>query len=106
MEELTLNIRPDGTIQSIYSDALAGLLQLGEARIERASHVEPADEFCTVHGKWMPVECSAHGCTPVGTARQWAADMGPSAGPVLGPFDTRADALAAEVAWLRENRGL
>ncbi len=31
----------------------------------------------------------------------WWADLSPSKGPVLGPFDTRQAALDAEVAWLR-----
>lgn len=33
----------------------------------------------------------------------WWADLLPSNGPVLGPFNTRTEALDAEVAWLREN---
>jgi hypothetical protein len=30
----------------------------------------------------------------------WWADMGPVEGPVLGPFGTRGEALAAERGWL------
>ena len=30
----------------------------------------------------------------------WWADMGPSGGPVLGPFRSRSEALAAEMGWL------
>ncbi len=36
----------------------------------------------------------------------WTADMGPSAGPVLGPFGLRSEALRAERQWLRRERGL
>lgn len=78
-----LSIRVDGSVRTIYSDDL-DLASLGVAlgsapTISRASHVEP-----TVDGLWT-------------------ADMGPSDGPVLGPFAKRNEALAAEVAWLREN---
>jgi hypothetical protein len=36
-------------------------------------------------------------------ANLWWADMCPVGGPVLGPFDTRADALMAERQWLMAN---
>ena len=52
------------------------LRALGKLQITRASHVEPDSD-----GNW------------------WA-DMGPSGGPVLGPFGTRGEALAAERRWL------
>jgi hypothetical protein len=69
-------IRPDGVVRFLYDDALRGLLALGLPTIRRASHVEP---------------------TPDG---RWTADLGPTDGPVLGPFATRAAALDAERAWL------
>jgi hypothetical protein len=76
-------IRRDGSVLGIYSDAIpyreiaAGLG--GQLQIERASHVEP-----TVDGRWD-------------------ADLSPCDGPILGPFETRQEALDAEVAWLRRN---
>jgi hypothetical protein len=75
-------IEADGTIRFIHHDALSGLLEHGEAKIVRASNVEPTEDA------------------------RWTADMGPSSGPVLGPFKTRGEALAAEVQWLKDNRGL
>ena len=76
-----------GTMRAIWHDALAPLLEEGEFTITRASDVEPND------------------------AGRWVADMAKSGGPMLaGPdgtgFVRRADALAAEVEWLRQNRGL
>ena len=72
----------DGNLKTIYSDDAADLIALvGEATITRASHVEPGN------GGWM-------------------VDMAPVGGPTFGPFALRADALAAEVAWLQANRGL
>lgn len=73
-------IEPSGTMKLIYDDDLRFLLDEGIGRIERASHVEP-----TVDGRWQ-------------------ADLAPVQGPVLGPFETRKEALAAEVAWLEANR--
>ena len=68
-------IDPVGTAMCLYSEAI-DLAELGHPEIKRGSHVEP-DE----HG-------------------QWNADMSPVNGPVLGPFDRRSVALAAEREWL------
>jgi hypothetical protein len=65
----------DGGVRGIYDESL-DLRALGKLQITRASHVEPDSE-----GSW------------------WA-DMGPVGGPVLGPFRTRGEALAAERKWL------
>ena len=69
-------VEPDGTIKLIYEDDLRGLLHAGSAIITRVSHVEP-----TVDGRWT-------------------ADLSPVGGPILGPFDTRTEALQQEVSWL------
>jgi hypothetical protein len=66
---------PDGGLRCLYDEAL-DLAALGEIAIQRASHVEP-----TVAGGWT-------------------ADLSPVGGPVLGPFEQRSTALAAERAWL------
>ena len=58
-------------------DELLDLRGLGPLMIQRASHVEP------------------------NAAGQWTADLSPVHGPLLGPFPTRSEALAAEVHWLR-----
>lgn len=77
--EQVVAIDPDGRIRFVWDDSLAGLLALGPAEIRRASHVEP---------------------TPVG---QWTADLWPIGGPLLGPFDLRGEALAAESDWIQRN---
>lgn len=82
-ETITITIRPDAKVESIYSDAHRSLYDdLGEVSIRRASCVEP---------------------TPDGL---WRADMGPVGGPILPPTKTRQESLNAELAWLRENRAL
>ena len=77
-EIIELVIDPDGTANCIYTDDL-DLAQLGEVQVRRGSHCEP-DEF----GRW------------------WA-DLAPVAGPKLGAFAKRSDAIRAEVAWLRQH---
>ena len=72
---MDLTVRPDGTIRTVYAEAI-NLGVLGHLVISRASHVEPNDS-----GRWL-------------------ADLTPVAGPVLGPFDLRSEALEAELAWL------
>ena len=67
-----------GNAKCVYSDAIP-LSQLGKLSIHRASHVEPNSDG------------------------QWLADLSPIEGPVLGPFEKRKDALAAELVWLRDN---
>lgn len=86
-------INEDGTLQFVYDDALTEVFAeeatRGRVRTNRASHVEPF-------------------------GLGWMADMRPVGGPVLldtntdNPlgrvaFRTRAEALAAERAWLAEH---
>ena len=73
--EMELVVGCDGVARCIYDEAL-DLREMGKLQITRASHVEPdADGY-------------------------WWADMGPSGGPVLGPFRSRTAALGAEREWL------
>ena len=73
--EMELVVGCDGGVRCIYDEAL-DLREIGKLQITRASHVEP----------------DADG--------NWFADMGPSGGPVLGPYSSRTEALAAEMGWL------
>lgn len=75
--DIELNFATDGVARCIYDEAL-DLREIGKLQITRASHVEPDRD-----GYW------------------WA-DMGPSGGPVLGPFRSRTEALGAERGWLVE----
>jgi hypothetical protein len=72
---MDLLVLPDGTIRAIYAEEI-DLADLGSVLISRASHVEPDSQ-----GRWI-------------------ADLTPVAGPVLGPFRRRSEALEAELAWL------
>ena len=75
---MQLLISPTGSVACIYSEDL-NLLSLGPLAIARASHVEPSSQGL------------------------WQADLSPVLGPLLGPFQRRSEALAAEVAWLEQN---
>jgi|SRR6185437_2894716 len=78
-DELIVDIAPDGTITTIYDDALIPLFEEGNTKTRRASHVEPADN---------------------GT---WTVDLTPVSGPVMTGFRLRGDALNAEVGWIKKN---
>ena len=76
---MELVIAADGVVRCLYAEAIP-LTELGAVHITRASQVEPDER-----GAW------------------WA-DLAPVAGPRLGPFVRRSQALAAEVAWLEIHR--
>jgi hypothetical protein len=75
---MQLIVEPSGQIRCLYGEEL-DLAALGSLRIARASHVDPE------------------------RGGRWYADLVPVGGPVLGPFDRRSDALAAERRWLETN---
>ena len=68
-------VSPGGLVRCVYDETI-DLRQLGLPHIRRASHVEPDSRG------------------------QWFADLAPSDGPRLGPFDNRSEALTAERQWL------
>ena len=73
--EMELVVDAGGDVRCVYGEEL-DLREFGKLQITRASHVEPdRDGF-------------------------WWADMGPSGGPVLGPYGSRTEALRAERGWL------
>ena len=73
---MELLVAPHGGVRAVYSETI-DLAALGQLWIRRASRVEPDGD-----GRW------------------WA-DLTPVAGPVLGPFPRRGQALDAEIAWLQ-----
>ncbi len=73
--EMELVVDAGGSVRCIYDEGI-DLREIGTLKITRASHVEPESE-----GYW------------------WA-DMGPVGGPVLGPYDSRSEAVGAERGWL------
>lgn len=78
--KVQISIKPDGSLFFVHDDNLAALLSEGDARIVRASNVEPNPDTL-----------------------QWEADLAPIHGPLLTGFASRGEALAAEVQWLNQN---
>ena len=72
---MQLLVTPSGSVRCLYGEEL-DLHALGHPAISRASHVEPIADG------------------------RWTADLTPVGGPVLGPFPSRSQALAAERRWL------
>jgi hypothetical protein len=75
---MQLIVLTSGVIRCLHFEDV-DLRRLGELTIQRASHVEPASDG------------------------QWLANLSPVHGPQLGPFDTRSQALAAELRWLEQH---
>ncbi len=75
MNTVELVVGAGGDVRCIYDEGI-DLREIGKLQITRASHVDPDSD-----GNWL-------------------ADMGPSGGPVLGPFVSRSEALVAERKWL------
>ena len=76
---IALTIDGDGAVRCIYSDELVDYFAETDAKITRASSVEP------------------------GLDGKWTVDLTVSGGPVVGGFRLRDDALKYEVEWLKEN---
>ena len=77
-----INIKPGGLMEFVHDDRLRGLLHQGQAQIGRASTVEPGDP--------------AKGQNPL----CWFTNLAPISGPLLGPFQTRSEALGQEQEWI------
>lgn len=109
-----------GRVSSLYTDDLK-LKDIGAVATKRASHVDGSADLSVAAFFWLlrnrrelwPAE-ETYSDTANGAEEyhrllamldpgMWWADLQPSNGPVLGPFETRQEALDAEVAWLRVN---
>ena len=77
---MEVRIDENGEVRFIYNDELVDLMEEGQAKVQRASTVEP------------------------GSDGLWEVDLRMSGGPVMGGFRLRQDALDAEVAWLKEHK--
>jgi hypothetical protein len=75
---MQLVITPSGAVRCVYSEEI-DLTALGSPTITRASHVEPDQQG------------------------QWWAELSPVAGPRLGPYQLRSQALDAERQWLESS---
>jgi hypothetical protein len=107
--ERASHVEPAGTLDPVYDprrsdDPCAGCGHPHYRHFDGWDDMRPVGcKYCRCR-RWLPYA----GFVPAG----WAADMRPSGGPILladadgHGFETRQAALDAEVAWLREHRGL
>jgi hypothetical protein len=75
---MQLVVDTNGSVRCIYGEEIP-LQAIGQVAVTRASHVEPDPDGC------------------------WFADLSPVAGPQLGPYERRSQALTAELRWLETN---
>lgn len=75
MSSVQVVVDSRGTLRMVFDDRV-DMRSVGTVTIRRGSHVEPTAD------------------------RRWTADLSPVIGPVFGPFDSRREALDAEVTWL------
>ena len=78
---MLITVGPDGSVQAMYSEQI-DLGELGPTTIQRASEIEPDHK-----GQWW---ATIYHDSPLRTR--------------LGPFAKRSEAIAAEIAWIEENR--
>lgn len=105
-ETIDVVVNEDGSIRFVWHDALADLVPQGyTCEIGRVSDVEP-----TADGRWTADMRKATARMDAGQLRAYVAS---NAGwqeaqdaLVLGPFATRAEALAAEREWLARYAGV
>lgn len=104
-KELDVIVNEDGSVRFIYDDALAELIPPGyTCPIQRASHVEYDN---ALNGWTADMRPALELMTPQQVAAFGPIEMAACCPPLtLGPFATRAEALAAEVAWLKEWAGV
>lgn len=93
-------IPPQGGARALYSPQAHQLLSaIGTVQTRRASHVEPSGSLRPEAASWL----LQGGTTPLAEGAWWA-DLLPVDGPVLGPFETRDAAVAAELVWLQDHQ--
>ena len=95
-----------GVMRFVDHGSFRGLAGFEGAVLRRASHVEPANGFKRV--LFRVVRCVAGDQGPVARWSRrwrgnWRVDLGPSGGPVLGPFADRKQAIDREIQWLSEH---
>ena len=107
MREHIITIGDDGSLNFIADDSLSCLTESGKTTVERASHVLPVNRVLRVVFRWLRDHFGEKGWIAAFTRQWpciWQADLAPSNGPILRPFNNRQDAINAEIQWIERNR--
>lgn len=111
-KEIAISIDVDGSVRFIHDDDVAGLFEAEATTTRRASHVEPSPfggwfaDMSPVGGPVLYASGAIDVRTHVLLDVVASSGLETAAGSLPTPFKTRREALAAEVAWLRSERGL
>jgi len=110
---LEVIVESDGSSRHLVDDDSDKVLTVfgSKTQVWRNSHIESWsslswDARVAVRDRLTSCFCTAASLKHIDRetfVNFWWADMLPVGGPVLGPYDTHADALAAEIQWLRQN---
>ena len=101
-------ITPDGDVEMIeYKEAEGLIKSLGTIQERwRATHIVPTDHCLQLAFVILRRSFGEQGRIAQWTRSwrvQWTADLRPSGGPVVEPFDSRQEAIEFEIQWLEEN---
>jgi hypothetical protein len=102
----TVVISPSGEVRAIYSPLTAQIAKAmgGAVTTRRASHVEPTADLSERALRELEEKFKRETKDLQEIfVHSWWADMTPVGGPVLGPYDTREEALNDEKVWLEEH---
>lgn len=104
MRSVRVTVQPDGSIEYLQHECTEQLVP-GRATRRRASHIVPRRALQRV-AFWacrLGGDASRLAAWTRAWRCDWLVDLGPSGGPVLGPFEDREQAIEAEELWLWEN---
>ena len=100
---MNITITADGKIRFLATPELQPLYDLGRTSTRRASHIVPQNRLLRLAFRILRTCVADDSRCAAWTRRwrcRWLADLRISAGPVLGPFPIRQQAIAAEIDWL------
>jgi hypothetical protein len=106
---MLITIDQTGSLEFIAHEQLAGLISEGQATKRRASHVTPCNWLTGKLFTFLRWATGETGAVSDWTRNwpywfSWGWQVQVVDGPHLGTYAERADAIAAEVAWLEQNK--
>lgn len=91
----------EGSATCIHSSGLDPIIRaVGASELHRASHIEPYE--CLTPDLQLRVRIVLNR-TRESLLGKWFADLRKSGGDIEGPMDSREEALAFEIQWVKQN---